>query len=252
LTGLSFLVSILDTKEVSFFLEKKFDSHYTPESVLFALEQIVAATPELQESFEQVTVIYATDVYSLVPASLFHETKASDYLKFNSKILANDFIANDVIENHEMVVVYVPYVNINNYLFDRFGSFQYYHATSILLKSILDVEKHTSGYKVFVHVLDNTFDLTVLQDGKLQLCNSYPYKTTEDFLYYILFCMEQLKLNPNSVETRVCGMITETDAIFEILYKYIRNVSFLQKDSQVKASSTYEGMQQHFLLNHHL
>ena len=252
LTGLSFLVSMLDSKEVSFFIEKIFSHTHTPEEVLLALEQAFNDTVELQESFEQVTVIYATDVYSLVPSSLFETAKASEYLKFNAKILSNDFIASDPIEGYEMVVVYIPFVNINNYLFDRFGSFQYFHATGILLKSILAAEKHSYDYKVFVHVQDNSFDLVVLKDGALQLCNSYSYKTPEDFLYYILFCMEQLKLNPNSVETFVCGRIIETDANFEILYKYIRNVAFLKEKDNLRTTVMKDSAHQHFLLKSNL
>lgn len=252
LTGLSFLVSSLDAKEVSFFSEKKFDSAHTPEEVLLQLEEEITTQTVLQEDFEEVSVIYATDVYSLAPSSLFDETKASDYLKFNSKILANDFITHDTIENYEMVVVYVPFVNINNYLFDRYGSFQYYHATTILLKSLLDAEKHSSGAKVFVHVLESTFDLIVLHDGRLQLCNTYTYKTPEDFLYYILFCMEQLKLNPDTIETCVCGAITEKDANFEILYSYIRNISFVRTAGNLNAAAMNDAAHQHFLLKNHL
>ncbi len=252
LTGLSFLVSVFDTKDVLFFSEKKFKDHRTPEELLFELKDEFSENNELQDSFKEVSVIYATNIYSLVPGSLFDETKASDYLKFNSKILGNDFIAHDILQNQGIVVVYVPFVNINNYLFDRFGGFQYYHATTILLKLILNAEKHSRDDKVYVHVQDSTFDLIAIKDGNLQLCNSYSYKTPEDFIYYILFSLEQLKLNPDTVETVLCGSITKEDTLYEIIYRYIRNVAFTTLESFREEGFSNSDTPPNFLLKNSL
>ena len=249
LTGLSFLVSDQTAGTTIFFREQTFDTSFpTPEELLIEMDRSLSTYVELQESFDEVTVIYATNVYTLVPASLFDETKASEYLKFNSKILANDFIAHDLVANHDTVVVYVPYVNINNYLFDKYGSFQYYHSVSVLLKALLDLEKYTATPKVFVHVLDGTFDLVILNKGALELCNTYSYRTPEDFIYYILFSLEQLKINPDTVDVELCGNIKESDDLYEIVYQYVRNVIFC-KSLNLRIHSISDSLpHQNFLL----
>src|SRR5690606_25090688 len=137
------------------------------------------------------SVIYSTPIYSLVPASIFDETKASEYLKFNSKLLANDFMAHDILEDREIVVVYVPFMNINNFFFEKYGAFNYFHSTTVLLKTIFGAEKYSLP-KMYLHFQKNSFDCIVLKNGELQLCNTYSFKTPEDFIYYTLFCMEQL------------------------------------------------------------
>ena len=73
-------------------------------------------------------------------------------------ILTNDFISHDTLENQEIVVVYVPYVNINNYFFEKYGSFQYYHATSILIKTISKSEEFSKEPKVYLHIQPENFD----------------------------------------------------------------------------------------------
>ena len=229
LTGLSFLVSSQDGDPL-FFHEKKLDRAHTPEELLLECDDILKDTQELQGSFSNVQLIYSTNTYCTVPLSLFDENKASEYLKFNTKILGNDYIAYDTIKNHDMVVVYVPFININNYFFDRYGSFEYYHATSILLEQFLNKEKHHKDETVYLHVRNNEFDCIVIKNGALQLCNTYYYKTPEDFIYYVLFCFEQLKLNPDSVTTYICGDISKSDENFEVLYTYIRNISFVDHD----------------------
>ena len=226
LTGLSFLVTKLKTSDVAYFYEHQFGSRLAPEEILVQIDQVYNDHSELQNEFNDVTVIYATDLYSVVPSSLFDETKASEYLKFNSKILSNDFIASDVVDPYSLTVVYVPFININNFFFDRYGSFQYYHSASILLRSLLNHEKNAISSKTYIHVLEDTFDIVVINRNTLQLCNTHRFKTAEDFIYYILFTFEQLNLNPETVELVLCGNINKETDTYKILYHYVRNVSF--------------------------
>lgn len=244
LTGLSFLVAS-ENEEVLFFTEKNFDTTHTPEELLFELRSLVTNNEALQGSFEKVSLIYTTLNYSLVPSSLFDENKASEYLKFNTKILSNDFISYDEIDGQSAVVVYVPLVNINNFMFEQYGSFEYYHSSTLLVQNFLNAEKHSEEVKVYLHILKEQVDCIIIDKGKLVLCNSYTYKTPEDFIYYVLFCFEQLKLNPETVATVLCGDISEESEVFSILYTYVRTISLLNHSLPTLAD---EQEQQHFLL----
>ena len=193
------------------------------------IENLISENEILQQNFSDVSLIYSTAIYSLVPTILFDETKASEYLKFNSKILANDYIAHDVLETQGIVVVYVPFMNINNFFFEKYGSFNYYHSVSVMLKAILEKEKYSLP-KMYLHFQQNSFDCIVLKNGELQLCNTYGYKTAEDFIYYTLFCMEQLKLDPETLPVLLCGDIGKDDDTYKMAYTYIRNIEFVGAD----------------------
>ena len=238
LSGLSFLVTNLLSKELVFFSEKTLPAPISPEELLIALDTSFSETIELQEKFEEVVIIYATELYTIVPSSLFDETKASEYLKFNSKILANDFMAYDQLENNDITIVYIPFVNINNYLFERYGNFNYYHSNTLLLKHLLSKEKHYSLPKVYINVLEKSFDIIIINNGILQLCNSYNYNTPEDLIYYILFCFEQLKLNPDTVDTILLGAIEKDDDNYNMLFNYVRNVSFLNYKEELNLNTS--------------
>jgi len=122
LTGLSFLVINSETRESLYFSEKILGSGVTPEELLQEVDAVISENEILQSKFDEVIVIYSNNIYTTVPLSLFDETKASEYLKFNAKILSNDFIAHDILESFDIAVIYIPLVNINNYFFERFGS----------------------------------------------------------------------------------------------------------------------------------
>lgn len=247
LNGLSFLVTNPETKETEFFIEKTLDHSTTPEELLMDIETVMFKNDILNSNFSEVSIIYSTPVYSLVPTSLFDETKASEYLKFNSKILANDYMAHDVLENLDTVVVYVPFMNINNFFFEKYGSFSYYHSTTILLKTILEKEKYSLP-KMYLHFQKNSFDCIVLKNGHLQLCNSYTYKTPEDFLYYTLFCMEQLNLNPENLPVILCGDIEKEDENYKMAYTYIRNIEFADTNPFPKNIDAENKAHRYFIL----
>jgi hypothetical protein len=226
LTGLSFLVTN-SKHEVLQFSEEKFEHPHTPEELYIKLTHAFANKQFLQGDFADVTIVYSNPIFTTVPLPLFDKDKASEYLKFNTKILRNDYVSHDTLEREELSVVYVPFVNINNYIFDRFGNFKYYHAGSVLIKQLLQQENTNGETKVFVYVHHTHFYAVIIEHGKLKLCNSFSYNTPEDFIYYLLFCYEQLNLDPEKIETILMGSISKDDAIYDIIYTYIRNVSFL-------------------------
>lgn len=247
LSGLSFLVTSSETKEVVFFLEKKYKKSINPEELLLDLKYSFNQNKEFNDTFNEVAIIYATSLYSLVPSTLFDSSKASEYLKFNSKILANDFIAFDTLKNHNITTVYIPFININNYLFDRFGDFSYYHASTLLIEQLLNKEKPYALPKVYINVTNNIFDFIAVKNGKLIICNSYEFTTPEDFIYYILFCLEQLKMNPDTVDLYISGSIEKEEDTYKILYHYIRNITFYNVEEKLILTEK-ESLHQNLLL----
>ena len=226
LTGHSFLITHTQTKEVLFFCETNFDQATTPEDLLTHLTQKINETSALKQNFDHVVLIHCNDMVSSVPKSLFDSQKAAEYLKFNSKILATDFIAFDQVHAQDIITVYAPYININNFFFDTYGEFSYYHATTKLLDTILNSPSEIAIPKVHVHVFKDSFTCIVSTDNKLQLCNTYSYKTPEDFIYYILFCYEQLGLKTETDTITLSGLIAKDDSLYALLYTYVRHINF--------------------------
>ena len=72
----------------------------------------------------------------------------------------------------------------------------------------------------------NNFEIIAIKQGALLLYNTFEYHTKEDYIYYLLFTLEQLQLNPETIQLVLLGLINKEDDIYSITYKYIRNVSF--------------------------
>ncbi|MCY1234007.1 hypothetical protein D9M72_465740 [compost metagenome] len=173
------------------------------------------------------------------------------YLQYSTKVFESDFFAFDALEPFDMVNVYIPYVNFNNYLLDQFDSFEYLHVNSILVAKLLESSKNVSETQLFVHVGKEHFEIIVIENQKLLLFNSFEYQTKEDFIYYILFTAEQLKLNPESLKLQLLGEISEESDLFKIAYRYIRNVSLMNVFHTQKHNdfSTAENLKYFILFN---
>jgi hypothetical protein len=233
LDGFSFCISNSATNNTLYFSEYQFsETQTTPENLLLKIKELFKNDTYLQHDFTSVTVIHQNNLATLVPNKYFNEANVADYLNFNIKTLATDFITFDNIEAINVKNVYVPYVNINNYLFQNFGEFEYKHHISVLIKKLIETT-NTAEKTMFVNVSKSSFDVVVLQNKKLLLANSFSFNTKEDFIYYILFVAEQLALNPEEFVLYFTGEIETTSEIYKITYRYIRNIYFLESKNAI-------------------
>ncbi|NQY07087.1 MAG: DUF3822 family protein [Flavobacteriaceae bacterium] len=254
LNGLSFCILDAPVNKIIQLYTKNFTQRLNPINTLSEIEKIFDS--QLSGlSFNQVIVTHVNELATLVPKDLFDVKYLADYLKFNNKIFASDFIAHDEIENHDIMSIYVPFVNINNYFIDKFGQFIYQHYSTTLIKTIIDNNRYNLNKKVYAHIQNKQFELVVIDSGKLVFFNSFIYETSEDFIYYTLFAFEQLGLDPEKVDFNFIGEIqNEEHALFTIASQYIEHVTFGSRYKHVlfDAASTPETNHQHFTLIHAL
>lgn len=249
LDGFSFCISNNTTKETVYFSEYEFDEKQgTPESLLKQIEAIFKTDTQLQKDFSSVLVIHQNDLFTLVPNAYFSEDKLLEYLDFNIKTIATDFITFDNIQSMNAKNVYVPYVNINNYLFQNFGEFEYKHHLTVLIEKLISLPA-SEEKKVYINVSLENFDIVILQNKKIEFSNSFSFETKEDFIYYILFTFEQLKIDVEEVKIYFTGAIDIETGIYKITYQYVRNIFFLESTSKIFNQLSVPKHSNYILLN---
>ena len=226
LDGFSFCIQDANNNSVIDFVEIPFDEKIaTPEELAEKLELLFKENELLQLDFSKVEAIHNNTLSTLVPNDFFDETKLKSYLDFNIKTLASDFITFDDLQQTSTKNVYIPYVNLNNFLFQHFGSFEYKHHSTVLVDKLLSYSKNKE-LVFYASVGHQQLDITVIKNDTLLFYNSFEFNTKEDFIYYILFTAEQLKLNPDEFTLSLLGDITKDSELYNITYQYIRNIDF--------------------------
>lgn len=215
------------------------------------LETIFNQHELLQVSYEDVLVLHDNSLNTFIPEAFFNEHALGSYLQYNTKVFATDFFTYDDLEAHEMKNVFVPYVAYNNFFIDHFGAFTYKHIHTNLVEFVLEETKKNEKEVVYVHLDLDHFDVIVSKNGTLQFFNSFEFQTPEDFIYYILFVLEQLKLDVENVPLYLFGNIQEDDQNYQIAYNYVRNVSVLNIESRANMVNTEaENLKNNFILIH--
>ncbi|MGX1930650.1 DUF3822 family protein [Flagellimonas sp. 2504JD4-2] len=228
LNGLSFCVVDTITHKILAFQKVSFKTQSTPYLMLKELKTLLNQGDEIQKKFSKVVVIHKSGLFSLVPKTLFNPEELPNYLKFNAKIMATDHIVYDEIPHYDIINVYVPFANINNYIFDLFGEFEFKHSGTVLITTLLNQTRASADPVCYIQVSEKEMEMVVISEKKLLFYNHFQYKTAEDFLYYLLFGLEQLNIDLEKVQLKLFGTVEEGDAIFDLCYKYIRNVSVFE------------------------
>src|SRR5699024_9399100 len=124
-------------------------------------------------------------------------------------------------------LIYIPYVNINNFIFERFGAFTFRHTAAPFITRALDIAKDSHLPEVFLEVFSSHFMLSVVQNCNLLLCNDFDYQTHEDLIYYLLFTFKQLELNNETLKLHLSGALDKGTPTYDLLETYIRHIHFV-------------------------
>ncbi|WP_255362716.1 DUF3822 family protein [Tenacibaculum sp. MAR_2009_124] len=231
LDGFSFCIRNSESKEILNYTEYSFDKTVaSPELLLEKIMFIFGNDSELQQEFTSVFAIHQNNLATIVPNEYFDRNNLKPYLNFSVKTLSTDFLTYDNLESIEAHNVYIPYVNINNFIFQNFGEFEYKHHSSLLINKLLSYSTSKES-EMFVYAGVSQMDILVMKDEQLILYNSFLYETKEDFIYYILFVAEQLHLDPEEFNLTLLGKIEENSDLYQITYKFVRNINFIESST---------------------
>ena len=246
LDGFSFYISNthhIISKFTSFNFTKPIKS---PELILKKIKEIFKNEKTLQQDFETVSVVHQNNLSTLVPNQYFKDDNLNKYLKYSVKTITTDLIVYDDLNFIKAKNVYVPFVNINNFIFQNFGEFEYKHHSSILLEKLFSQSDNSLNF--FVNISQSLFDIVVLKDSKILFYNIFEYQTKEDFIYYILFTLEQLELSSDNTNVSLLGDINKQSELYKILYTYVRNISFFNSENPIFNNQTEIDRHSNFIL----
>ncbi len=179
-----------------FTLEKKLKTG----SLSDFLDKILSEKNIYELNVENVNVHFDNDLFCLVPNELFEESKKKEYLKYITKISNDDFISHDSINEINVKNVFLPYVNVNNLLVEKFKEINYYHYNSTLLKKLFKLNNELQQKNcLFCVVSHKKFKIVVFNKGKLTFFNSFEYQNSSDILYFLLATCQNIKINIDKV-----------------------------------------------------
>lgn len=194
------------------------------------LDEISTMRYLLKEKFNKVSVLIGGGKYTLVPLPLFDPQSERKYLAFNHQVSGHDIIRHDKIKAPETCLVYAVPVLLNTWLNNQYPHARVYHTCGSLLRGYyLQNKGANQNITMMANIQAGSFDLIIFRTSSLLFCNSFRYSTETDLLYYLLFVMEQLKLDPETAILTLTGIAENGSELVKLLGSYIRNVQVIQE-----------------------
>jgi len=210
------------------------------------LNSILKEREWLGKKFKQVNLIFSHPASTLIPKALFDEKEKLLFMDFNRPVEEGYTLEYNVLRNTDAVNLF----NLHSKIFDKviltWPDLAVYHSSTVLIESLLiNFKNKVRDNTLFVNLHQDYFDVVYLKGGKLFFHNTFQYKSKEDFIYFLLAGIEQLKLNPEDVKVILSGDIDRNSIYYEMVYQYIRNSEFIERNDTFRYSYVLDKLLHH-------
>ncbi len=238
-----FAYCLFDTLSFTYILLKefKFEARGISESCE-KIADIIASESLLQKEFYSSSLALNEFPSTLVPTPFYKEEKNREILGFNHNVYEE--ILSDKMQQMDAINIYSVPTELLNLIHKSFPNTQIKCKSSIFIEQLL-LQNNSVEAKVYASVKNNILEVSVIEENKLELHNSFSIDTKEDMLYFLLFSMEQLRLSPEKTELILLDDILKSDEKYNLLYQYVRNISFGNRPENLNFSKELESIKSH-------
>lgn len=104
--------------------------------------------------------------------------------------------------------------------------------------------------QLFVNVSQSHLDIIRYDAGKkLRLMNRYHYQAATDFIYFVLLCCDDLKLDREQTELVLLGEVDIQSKIYDLCHRYFRTITFIPKPEEVHFTKAFDIFPKHLHFN---
>ena len=197
----------------------------------------------MQKEFSSSSLALNEFPSTLVPTPFYKEDKNREILGFNHEV--HEEILSDKMQQMDAINIYSIPAELLNLIHKSFPNTQIKCNSSILIEQLLLQNKNTEKAIVYACIQKNVLEVCVIEENKLELHNSFTIDTKEDLLYYLLFALEQMGMSVEKIELILLDDILKSDEKYNLLYQYVRNISFGNRPENLNFSKELESIKSH-------
>jgi len=241
---------VSEDQRLLFFEDYVFSEIQSAEEQLQVTKEVYDAHPLLTAGFwKNVTFSIKNNKYAQVPASLFVEDSALEYLRFNAQVdTAKEMVLHCRNRQLDAVTVFALGKDLHQWLSSLYQNtnIQFIHQSAALIEGVLAVApQHKGQSPLFLYV--DRFKLHILSasGGKLVYYNQFPIKHFADYVKYIMLVINALGLSQENSQVILWGYIGKNSPHYHEFVKYVRNVHFGSRPGHLSFGYLFDEVQEH-------
>ncbi len=239
-----FAFTILDTLTYTYKLLKVFEINAKGiKNRCKKILDIINTEKILQKEFYSSSLALNNFPSTLIPIPFYKEEQKKQVLSFNHEIYEE--ILTDKIQNIDAFNIYSIPKDLQNIIHSSFPNTQIKCFSSILIDQLLVQNKENEEKVIYASINRRNLEVCVIGNNQLEFYNRFETDSKEDILYFLLFTYEQLELSPDKIELILLDDILESDEQYNLLYQYIRNISFGKRPENLQYSQDINSIKPH-------
>lgn len=238
-----------DTGRVLLLEDYVFNDVGSPLEQAALVKELYDAHPLLMAGFwKSVTFSIKSNKFVQVPAQLFVETSAAEYLKFNARIEPeHDQILYCKNATLDSITVYVAPKPLYEWLTTIYknASLKFIHQSTALIEGVLEVAKKQKDTPLYLYVDRFKMHILAAKEGQLIYYNQFPIKHFSDYVKYIMLVLTALGMDQQTSRVIMWGYIGKNSPHYHEFIKYIRNVNFGERPKDLTFGYLFDELQEH-------
>ena len=225
----------------------KLDNGYLNSTV--QLDELFGKENLFDERIIEVNSAIVIKDYSLVPAKLFDKkTKQSILEAVSIKAYLDDYtVLHSFLDNIEAVNIFAFPAVLYKFLNSHYDNNNYYHANDPLITVAPQLLAKDSF--LLANFNDGFLQTVLYKEKKFIQSNVYSIKSKEDILYRILNLLNNNAMPVNIANVFLSGRLEKDSAIFELLYRHIKNITFVKDIPRYHFANVFLGKPVHLFFD---
>lgn len=224
-TGLSFCIYTPSDNTIRAIRHYKLTNALVLDDVLNFTRETFKKDNLLNLRFEKVKVIYASRKSTLVPDEFFNPAILKKLLEFNQPIDELDEIHFNPIDYCITENVFAVPTYLAEIISNKFDKPFFYNQATPLLVLLNETAKSALKHTVIINLNQEFFDIAVMEDLQLKLCNNFLYVNSTDLLYFILYVCRQLEVDMESASFYLVGEHCTKGELTREISVYLKNIN---------------------------
>jgi hypothetical protein len=226
-----------------------FNDTNSTEQQLQIVKDLYDAHPLLLAGFwKSVVFSLKNNKFVQVPADLFVESSAGEYLKFNAHVDRDqDLVLSCSNASLDSVTVYLVPKVLHEWLSGvyRNTNLKLIHQSCALIEGVMRATKLETEAPLFLYVDRFKLHILAAREGRLIYYNQFPIKHFADYVKYIMLVLSALGMNQQTSRVVMWGYIGRNSPHFNEFAKYIRNVTFGKRPGNLSFGYLFDEIQEH-------
>lgn len=182
----------------------------------------------LSAGFKKIRLAWLGPRFTLVPARLYNGNARQTMLADLTDLKDSDTVLADALPELGAYLLYALDKDKLSEWRRVFVGCRFYHGLTPILHELAQYTRRQGRAQMYAYLRDGLVYLVGIERDRLLFCNAFSCLAAKDYLYYVLLAYEQCGWKAAQVPLKIFGEILPATEVFNLFYRYVREVEFLQ------------------------